>query len=101
MTDDLAQYRAFERQLWMIRWLREGQGSAEEDAILDAMEVRWMNLSGEEQAALRSEGPNCWPMEASSAPPHVANMPPCQAPAPWAYEGFHSSAEAILSVDAA
>jgi len=96
MPKDLAHYRQLERRLWMARWRHEGQESAEEDAILDEMEDIWIDLIEEERALLRLEGPRCWPTEASSLPPELtgAYMP---TPTSWAYEGFHSPAEAILS----
>lgn len=101
MTKDLARYRQLEGRLWMTRWMHEGQEAAEEDAILDEMEDTWMNLAEDERALLRLEGPRCWPTESSSLPPHLRDTLYAAAPTPWAYEGFHSPAEAILSVEAA
>ena len=101
MTRDLAQYRQLERRLWMTRWRHEGDESADEDAILDEMEQSWMSLAEDERSLLSREGPRCWPMEPSSWPPQLADTPQASAPKPWSYEGFHSPAEAILSVDAA
>jgi len=75
--------------------------SAEEDAILDEMEDIWLNLIDDERAILRLEGPRCWPMESSSLPPQLDDTLYPSAPTPWAYEGFHSPAEAILSEEAA
>lgn len=46
----LATYQALERRLIRIRWLRQGCESAEEDAVLDAMDVAWRALTPEEQA---------------------------------------------------
>jgi hypothetical protein len=100
MSKDLAQYRELELRLWMIRWKHEEQESAEEDAILDDMEDTWMKLTEEERDLLRQEGPKCWPIESSSLPPQLTDTPCAAAPAPWAYEGFDSPAEAILSTDA-
>lgn len=100
MTKDLAHYRQLERRLWMTRWRHEGQESAEEDAILDEMEAAWMNLNEDERALLNLEGPTCWPTESSSLPPQLTDTLYASAPTPWAYEGFHSPAEAILSADA-
>ena len=71
MTKDLAHYRQLELRLWMTRWKREGQESAEEDAILDEMEDTWLNLIEDERALLRLEGPRCWPTESSSLPPQL------------------------------
>jgi hypothetical protein len=101
MTRDLAHYRQLERRLWMARWRREGRESAEEDAILDEMEEAWMNLAEDERTLLRLEGPRCWPTESSSLPPQLPDALYASRPAPWAYEGFRSPAEAILSVEAA
>jgi hypothetical protein len=101
MTRDLEQYRQLERRLWMTRWRHEGQESAEEDAILDEMENVWMKLVEDEQALLRREGPRCWPTVSSSVPPQLADTLFASAATAWAYEGFHSPAEAILSEDAA
>src|SRR5438105_8832546 len=96
MTKDLAHYRQLERRLWMTRWRHEGQESAEEDAILDEMENTWMKLTDDERDLLRLEGPRCWPTDSSSLPLLNATGPPT----PWAYEGFQSPAETILSADA-
>jgi hypothetical protein len=101
MTKDLAHYRQLERRLWMARWRHEGQESVDEDAILDEMEDIWMNLIEDERVLLRLEGPRCWPTESSSLPPQLAGILYVSAPTPWAYEGFHSPAEAILSAGAA
>jgi len=101
MTRDLAHYRQLERRLWMARWRSEGRESAEEDAILDEMEDAWMNLAEDERALLRLEGPRCWPTESSSLPPQLPGALYSSRPTPWAYEGFRSPAEAILSVEAA
>ena len=101
MTKDLARYHQLERRLWMARWRQEGQESEEEDAILDQMDQAWMNLTDDEQALLRLEGPRCWPTESSSFPPQLAERLYASAPTSWAYEGFHSPAEAIQSADAA
>jgi hypothetical protein len=101
MTEELAQYRQLEARLWMSRWSHEGKESVEEDAILDEMERVWMSLIEDERALLRREGPRCWPTEASSLPPQLAGSLYFPVPTPWAYEGFHSPAEAILSAEAA
>jgi len=101
MTKDLAHYRELELRLWMTRWSRAGQESAEEDAILDEMEDVWLSLNEDERALLRLEGPRCWPMESPSLPPRLDNALYVSAPTAWAYEGFHSPAEAILSEEAA
>jgi len=102
MSEDLKQYRDLERRLWMTRWRNEGRESAEEDAILDEMENAWMKLSQNEQDLLRHEGPNCWPDDFASSPP-LYNLDLEEAPisSAWAYEGFPSPADAILSEDAA
>lgn len=101
MTKDLAHYRQLERRLWMTRWRHEGAESAEEDAILDEMEAAWMDLSDDDRDLLNHEGPTCWPMDSSLLPPQLIETPYLSAPSPWAYEGFHSPADAILSADAA
>jgi len=97
MTKDLARYRELELRLWMTRWKHEGEESAEEDAILDEMDDTWMNLTDDEQALLRLEGPRCWPMESSSLPPQLADTLHASAPASWAYAGLRSPGEALLS----
>jgi hypothetical protein len=101
MTKDLLEYRQLEHRLWMVRWRHEGQESAEEDTILDEMEDTWMNLTEDERALLRLEGPICWPTDSSLLPPRLFDSQYPSAPTPWAYEGFHSPNEAILSADAA
>jgi hypothetical protein len=101
MTSGWPHYRQLERRLWMARFGNEGRESAEENVILDQMEDVWINLSEEEQAVLRLEGPRCWPMDPSSLAPQLADTLYAAAPTPWAYEGFHSPAEAILSAEAA
>ncbi len=101
MTKDLVHYRQLERRLWMVRWRHEGEESQEEDTILDEMEHAWLNLNEDEQAALRLEGPRCWPTDSSSLPPRLSDSQYPSAPTPWAYEGFHSPNEAILSADEA
>ena len=101
MTEHLTRYRQLERRLWMTRWRHEGRESAEEDTILDEMEMVWNDLPDEERRVLREEGPRCWPTESSSIPPQLADASYVSSPTPWTYEGFHSPAEAILSADAA
>jgi len=101
MSKDLIRYRRLQRRLWMIRWRHQGEESAEEDAVLDEMDVAWMNLSEGEQAILRTEGARCWPTDSSTLPPQFADAPYVCEPEAWAYEGFPSPAEAILSAKAA
>src|ERR1017187_2459961 len=101
VANDLTHYRQLERRLWMTRWRYEGQESPEEDAILNEMEGVWMNLNEGERALLRLEGPRWRPTESSSLSPQLADTMYAPALTPWAYEGFHSPAEAILSADAA
>lgn len=101
MSRDLAHYRQLERRLWMARWKHDGQESAEEDSILDEMENIWMSLIEGERALLRLEGPRCRPTESFSLPPQLADTLYVSKPTPWAYEGFHSPAEAILSAEGA
>lgn len=91
MSKYLAHYRHLESCLRMARWAHHGEESPEEDAILDEMEDMWTKLNEGERSLLRSEGPACWPAEAAYA----------SAPTAWAYEGFHSPADAILSAEAA
>ena len=99
MTEVLVHYRQLERRLWMVRWRHEGEESVEEDAILDEMDDTWMNLTEDEQALLRLEGPRCWPTDSSSLPPRLSESQYPSAPTSWTYEGFHSPNEAILSAD--
>jgi hypothetical protein len=101
VTKDLVHYHQLERRLWLTRWSHAGQESVEEDGILDEMETVWMNLIEDERALLRLEGPRCWPMDSSSLTPDLTDARHASAPTPWAYEGFHSAAEAILSSEAA
>ncbi len=56
MSDALQRHRALERELIYIRWKHAGLESKEEEAILDAMEEIWYELSEEEQDELNSEG---------------------------------------------
>ena len=56
MSDALQRHRALERELIYIRWKHAGLESKEEEAILDAMEEIWYELSEEEQDQLNSEG---------------------------------------------
>ncbi|MEO8657055.1 MAG: hypothetical protein ABI693_01215 [Bryobacteraceae bacterium] len=63
MSKELVRYRRLERRLWMTRWRHEGEESAEEDGVLDEMELAWLDLSESEQAILRTERPRCWPMD--------------------------------------
>ena len=100
-SEELLHYRQLERRLWMTRWSHADQESTEEDVILDEMESIWMNLIEDERTLLRHEGSRCWPTDSSSLPPDLAEALPAPAPTQWAYEGFDSAAEAILSADAA
>jgi len=101
MSKELVRYRRFERRLWMTRWRHHGEESAEEDAILDEMELAWMDLSESEQALLRTERSRCWPMDLSALPPQFADARYVSEPEAWAYEGFPSALQAIVSVEAA
>jgi hypothetical protein len=101
MTKDLVDYRQLEHRLWMVRWRHDGEESSEEDAILDEMEKKWTSLPDAEQAALRLEGPRCWPDDSASLPPRLSDSLYPSVPTPWAYEGFDSPSEAILSTDMA
>jgi hypothetical protein len=101
MTRELIRYRRLERRLWLARWTHEGQESAEEDCIMDEMESVWLKLNESEQAMLRAEGPRCWPMDPSAAPPQFADARYVSEPEAWAYEGFSSPVQAILSDEAA
>ncbi len=101
MSKELLRYRQLERRLWMTRWRHEGEESDEEDAILDEMEIAWMDLSESEQATLRTQGPRCWPMDSASLPPQFADALYVSEPAAWVYEGFASPLHAILSAEAA
>ena len=101
MTKELVRYRRLERRLWIVRWRREGEESAEEDEILDEMDAAWMDLSESEQAVLKTEGPRCWPLDFSALPPQFADIRYVSEPQAWAYEGFSSPVDAILSTEAA
>ncbi|HEX4229097.1 MAG TPA: hypothetical protein VHZ07_10525 [Bryobacteraceae bacterium] len=101
MTKELIRYRQLERQLWLTRWRSQGEESAEEDGILDEMELAWMDLSDSEQALLRAEAPRCWPMDSSALPPQFVDAAYVCEPEAWAYEGFPSPLQAILSAEAA
>ncbi|WP_321475216.1 hypothetical protein [uncultured Paludibaculum sp.] len=101
MSKEFARYRRLERRLWMTRWRHEGEESAEEDEILDEMELTWTDLPESEQAVLRTEGPRCWPTDMSALPPQFADARYVSEPEAWAYEGFVSPLQAILSTDAA
>ena len=72
MSTDFIRYRQLERQLWLTRWRHEGE-SPEEDALLDQMEVAWVNLADSEKALLLSEGPRCWPTDPTTLPPQFEN----------------------------
>ena len=56
----LEAYRKLERRLYAIRQHHRDAESAEEDRILDEMDLAWDNLSAVEQAIVRDEGPHCW-----------------------------------------
>ena len=101
VTKQLSHYRQLERRLWMTRWKHGGKESAGEDVILDEMESVWMDLTDDERATLRLEGPRCWPTDPSSLPPELNEAMGASAPTQWSYEGFRSPAEAILSSEAA
>ena len=100
MSKEFVCYRRLERRLWMTRWRRQGEESVEEDGILDEMEAAWMELSESEQAIIRVEGPRCWPTDSSALPPQFADARYVSEPEAWAYEGFPSPIQAILSVEA-
>jgi hypothetical protein len=101
MTREFVRYRQMERRLWMIRWQNAGEESVEEDDILDEMDRAWLQLSDREQTILRAEGPRCWPMDSSALPPQFADARWIAEPEAWAYEGFDSAAQTILSAGAA
>lgn len=100
MTREFVHYRQLERRLWLVRWRNAGEESAEEDEVLDEMDTTWMQLSERERAILRAEGPRCWPMDSSALPPQFADARWIAEPEAWAYEGFDSVAQTILSVGA-
>jgi hypothetical protein len=97
MTKELVRYRRLERRLWMIRWRHDGEESTEEDEIPDEMDSAWVDLSESEQAVLRAEGPRCWPTDCSALPPQFMDARYGSEPEAWAYEGFDSPQDAILS----
>jgi hypothetical protein len=101
MIKELVRYRRLERRLWMIRWRHDGEESPGEDEILDEMDSAWMDLSESEQAVLRNEGPRCWPTDFSALPPQFMDARYTFEPEAWAYEGFDSPQDAILSAEAA
>lgn len=101
MSKEFVRYRRLERRLWMTRWRHAGNESAEEDETLDEMESAWMDLSESEQAILRTEGPRCWPTDFSALPPQFMDARYVSEPEAWAYEGFPSPLEAILSTETA
>jgi len=101
MTRELIRYRRLERRLWITRWRHDGAESPDEDEILDEMESVWMSLSESDQAVLRTEGPRCWPEDISALPPQFLDAKYICEPEPWAYEGFSSPLQAILSMEAA
>jgi hypothetical protein len=100
MTESLGQYRKLERLLWLARWRNDGQESVEEDAILDEMDQVWAKLTANEEQLLRKEGPQCWPSELTSHP-QLWEAFGSSMENPWAYEGFRSPEDTILSEDAA
>jgi hypothetical protein len=85
----------------MTRWRHDGGESTEEDEILDEMDSAWMVLSESEQAVLRTEGSRCWPADFSALPPQFMDARYVSEPEAWAYEGFNSPQDAILSAGAA
>jgi hypothetical protein len=101
MSKEFVRYRQLERRLWMTRWRHQGEESAEEDGVLDEMEAAWADLTESERAVLRTEGPRCWPIDWSALPPQFADAQYVSEPEAWAYEGFQSPSQAILSVEAA
>jgi hypothetical protein len=101
MTKEFVRYRRLERQLWITRWRNDGAESAEEDEIPDDMECAWLDLTESEQAALKAEGPRCWPADFSALPPQFLDARYVSEPEAWAYEGFRSPLDAILSAEAA
>jgi len=101
MSKELVRYRRLERRLWYTRWRHDGEESPDEDEILDEMDAAWMNLSESEQAILKTEGPRCWPMDSSALPPQFMDARYVSEPGAWAYEGFRSPLDAILSAEAA
>jgi hypothetical protein len=101
MSSELAQYRQLERHLWLTRWRKAGDESEEEDVILDEMEAAWQKLSEDERVLLTREGPRCWPMEHTTWPPNLANTTRPFATRSRYYEVFTSTADTILSADAA
>ena len=102
MSNDLAEYRRLEQQLWLTRFRNAGAESVAEDALLDEMEAAWQKLSEGERALLSDEGPKCWPMESAIWPPSpVSTGLPFFAPKSRYHGVFTSAADTILSADAA
>jgi hypothetical protein len=96
LTREFVHYRQLERRLWLVRWRNAGEESVEEDEVLDEMDTAWRQLS--ERELLRAEGPRCWPMDPSALPPQFADARWIAEPEAWAYEGFDSAAQTILSM---
>jgi hypothetical protein len=59
MIDWLADYRRLEAELKQARIDRVDEDV--EDVILDEMDIVWWELTDEQRAVLKEEGPNCWP----------------------------------------
>ncbi len=89
MSGEFVRYRRLERRLWLIRWRNMGRESVHEDEILDEMDSAWRQLSDQDQAVLRSEGPRCWPMDStpvtrqSSQRGHPEMEPPARELSRW------------------
>lgn len=55
MSERLDAYRALEARLAWIRWIHAGIETAEEEQLIDEMEVSWWRLSDEERAVANGE----------------------------------------------
>ncbi len=95
MTEAMRRYRGLQGSLWLLRWSNEGRESAEEDAVLDAMDAAWADLAEEERLRLDEEGPRCWPMGEAGAAPALEDLARVLRPEQPRYDGFVSLDDAI------
>ncbi len=100
MTEAMRSYRDLERQLWFVRWQKEGLESPEEDRILEGMEAAWNHLGDAERRLLNEEGSRCWPLEPGGWVPTLAEAVNRMTPEQIAYGGFSSVEETIESAPA-
>ena len=65
-TQRLQAYRRLEQQLVKMREANEGRESPDEEQLLESMAAAWVDLSGDDKALIRSEGPKTWIAEEES-----------------------------------